>query len=56
MLAEVLNIDCPHNHIEEILDKALDIALDKKAPERKRERRRKREAVKRKIPPGRAAD
>jgi len=45
-LAEVLGIEHPKNHLEEILTKALDIALEKQDPERKLERRRKREARK----------
>jgi len=44
--AEVLGIECPQNHLEEILDRALEIALDKKDPQRKLERRRSREAKK----------
>ena len=44
--AEVLGIECPQNHLEEILDQALEIALEKKDPQRKRERRREREAKK----------
>ncbi len=45
-LAEVLGIEHPKNHLEEILTTALDMALEKKDPERKLERRRKREARK----------
>ena len=44
--AEVLGIECPQNHLEEILDQALEIALEKKDPQRKLERRRTREAKK----------
>jgi hypothetical protein len=44
--AEVLGIECPQNHLEEILDQALEIALEKKDPQRKLERRRSREAKK----------
>jgi hypothetical protein len=44
--AEVLGIECPENHVEEILDQALEIALEKKDPQRKLERRRNREAKK----------
>jgi hypothetical protein len=43
-LAEVLCIESPHNHLEEIFDLALESALDKKDPQRKLERRREREA------------
>ena len=43
-LAEVLGIESPHNHLEEIFDLALESALDKKDPKRKLERRREREA------------
>ena len=45
-LAEVLGIESPHTHLEEIFDLALESALDKKDPKRKLERRRKREAKK----------
>ena len=44
--AEVSAIEHPHNHIEEVLERALDIALEKKDPQRMLERRRKREARK----------
>ena len=50
--AEVLGIDCPQNHLEEILDQALEIALEKKDPQRKLERRREREAKKGSPRPG----
>ena len=40
--AEVLGIECPQNHLEEILDQALEIALEKKDPRRKLERRRRK--------------
>jgi len=45
-LAEVLGIESPHNHLEEIFDLALESALDRKDPKRKLERRREREARK----------
>ena len=45
-LAEVLGIESPRNHMEEIFEKALECALEKKDPARKLERRRKREAKK----------
>ena len=48
--AEVLNINSPHCHIEEVFDAALEALLEKKDPKRKQERRRKREAQK--TPPG----
>jgi len=53
-LAEVLGIECPRNHMEEILTQALDIALEKKDPRRKLERRREREARKSGTCPGKA--
>ena len=53
-LAEVLGIECPRNHMEEILTRALDIALEKKDPQRKFERRREREARKNATRPGKA--
>ena len=43
-LAQVLGIESPHNHLEDIFDQALEIALEKKDPQRKLERRREREA------------
>lgn len=43
-LAEVLGVECPHLHLEEIFGQAIEMALDKKDPKRKLERRRKREA------------
>ena len=50
--AEVLNINSPHFHIEEVFNAALEALLEKKDPKRKQERRRKREAKKEKTPPG----
>ena len=47
--AEVLGIECPQNHLEEILDQALEIALEKKDPQRKLERRRERDAKKERL-------
>jgi hypothetical protein len=44
--AEVLGMESPHNHLEEIFDRAIEIALDKKDPKRKLARRREREAKK----------
>lgn len=43
-LAEVLGIESPQNHLEEIFEVAVEIALEKKDPKRKAERRRRREA------------
>jgi 5-methylcytosine-specific restriction endonuclease McrA len=51
-LAEVLGVESPHRHMEEILGLALEIALEKKDPQRKLERRRKREARKPSARPG----
>lgn len=45
-LAEVLGIESPQSHLEEIFDRAIELALDKKDPKRKRARRREREAKK----------
>jgi hypothetical protein len=42
--AEVVGIEQPEKHLEQILEKALEIALEKKDPARKRERRLKKEA------------
>jgi hypothetical protein len=42
-LAEVLGIENPHNHLEDIFGEALEIALEKKDPQRRLARRRKRE-------------
>jgi 5-methylcytosine-specific restriction endonuclease McrA len=53
-LAEVLGIECPRNHMEEILTRALEIALEKKDPQRKLERRREREERKNETCPGKA--
>jgi hypothetical protein len=53
-LAEVLGIESPHAHLEEIFEQALESALDKKDPKRKLERRRKREAKKEAARPGEA--
>ena len=47
--AEVLGIECPQNHLEEILDQALEIALEKKDPQRRLERRRERDAKKERL-------
>jgi 5-methylcytosine-specific restriction endonuclease McrA len=53
-LAEVLGIECPRNHMEEILTRALEIALEKKDPQRKLERRREREERRNETCPGKA--
>jgi hypothetical protein len=45
-LAEVLGIEAPQSHLEEIFDRAIELALDKKDPKRKLDRRREREAKK----------
>ncbi len=42
--AEVLGIEYPHNHLEEIFEEALEIGLEKRDPQRKLERRRRRQA------------
>ena len=44
--AEVIGVELPHLHMEEVLGKALEIALEKKDPKQKLERRHKREARK----------
>ena len=51
-LAEVLGIESPQNHLEEIFEAAVEIALEKKDPKRKAERRRKREARRQAPRPG----
>jgi hypothetical protein len=44
-LGEVLGIERPERHLEELFEKALDIALDRKDPRKKHERRMKRTAA-----------
>jgi 5-methylcytosine-specific restriction endonuclease McrA len=48
--AEVMGIESPQNHLEEILGQALEIALEKKDPRRRLERRREREAKRETLP------
>ena len=55
-LAEVLGIERPQDHLEEILSRALEIALEKKDPQRKLERKREREARKESPCPGEAQE
>lgn len=43
-LAEVIGIEYPNKHMEEVFELALDIALEKRDPRRKLDRRLKREA------------
>ncbi len=42
--AEILGIESPRNHLEEVFAEALEIALEARAPERKLKRRQKRQA------------
>jgi len=55
-LAEVLGVERPQDHLEEILSRALEIALEKTDPQRKLERRREREARKESPRPGEAEE
>jgi hypothetical protein len=55
-LAEVMGVERPQDHLEEILTRALEIALEKKDPQRKLERRRERDARKESPRPGEAEE